>query len=316
MTHRGKASTEADAHMSAPERLFDSAGVSLDRMPMLRVIFDRLAMQCSENARQLSTAPAYFSVHSIKTERIGKILEAAEGKAVVAVLHVQAWDARIMVGLDNKLIFALVEALFGGDGSESPYIENRALTNIEMRVAQKAFDLITRALHKAFSVIEETHFKFERVETRMDFAVVAPRNNFAVLAKLNLRILGRAGEFFVAIPQAALNPIRQSLTADRSNDAATPDPRWSKQIKTEVGKAEVMVQAIIEEDGFTLGDIAALKVGNVLQLKATPKSRVKLECNSEPLFWCQLGQAEGKYTLRVDDIVDAEQEFLDGLVNH
>ena len=316
MTHRGKASTDADAHMSAPERLFDSAGISLDRMPMLRVIFDRLAMQCSENARQLSTAPAYFSVHSIKTERIGKILEAAEGKVVVAVLHVQAWDARIMVGLDNKLVFALVEALFGGDGSESPYIENRTLTNIEMRVAQKTFDLITRALHKAFSVIEETHFKFERIETRMDFAVVAPRNNFAVLAKLNLRVLGRAGEFFVAIPQAALNPIRQSLTADRSNDAATPDPRWSKQIKTEVGKAEVMVQAIIEEDGFTLGDIAALKVGNVLQLKATPKSRVKLECNSEPLFWCQLGQAEGKYTLRVDDIVDAEQEFLDGLVNH
>ncbi len=315
MTHRGKASTEADAHMSAPERLFDSAGISLERMPMLRIIFDRLAMQCSENARQLSTAPAYFSVHSIKTERLGKILEAAEGKVVVAVLHVQAWDARIMVGLDNKLVFALVEALFGGDGSEAPYVENRALTNIEMRVAQKTFDLISRALHKAFSVIEETHFKFERIETRMDFAVIAPRNNYAVLAKLNLRILGRAGEFFVAIPQAALNPIRQSLTVDRSNDAAAPDPRWSKQIKTEVGKAEVVVQAIIEEDGFTLGDIAGLKVGNVLHLKATPKSRVKLECNSEPLFWCQLGQAEGNYTLRVDDIVDAEQEFLDGLVN-
>ncbi len=315
MTHRGKASTEADAHMSAPERLFDSAGVSLDRMPMLRVIFDRLAMQCSENARQLSTAPAYFSVHSIKTERIGKILEAAEGKAVVAVLHVQAWDARIMVGLDNKLIFALVEALFGGDGSESPYIENRALTNIEMRVAQKAFDLITRALHKAFSVIEETHFKFERVETRMDFAVVAPRNNFAVLAKLNLRILGRAGEFFVAIPQAALNPIRQSLTADRSNDAATPDPRWSKQIKTEGWQGR----------GDGTGDHRGRRLyarryrrpegRQCAAVKATPKSRVKLECNSEPLFWCQLGQAEGKYTLRVDDIVDAEQEFLDGLVN-
>ena len=316
MTHRGKASTDADAHMSAPERLFDSAGISLERMPMLRVIFDRLAMQCSENARQLSTAPAYFSVHSIKTERLGKILEAAEGKTVVAVLHVQAWDARIMVGLDNKLVFALVEALFGGDGSEAPFVENRSLTNIEMRVAQKTFDLVSRGLHKAFSVIEETHFKFERVETRMDFAVIAPRNNFAVLAKLNLRILGRAGEFFVAIPQAALNPIRQSLTVDRSNDAAAPDPRWSKQIKTEVGKAEVVVQAIIEEEGFTLGDIAALEVGNVLQLKATPKSRVKLECNSEPLFWCQLGQAEGNYTLRVDDAVDAEQEFLDGLVNH
>ena len=61
----------------------------------------------------------------------------------------QAWDARIMVGLDNKLVFALVEALFGGDGSEPPYAENRALTNIEMRVAQKTFDIIARALQAA-----------------------------------------------------------------------------------------------------------------------------------------------------------------------
>jgi flagellar motor switch protein FliM len=41
---------------------------------------------------------------------------------------------------------------------------------------------------------------------------------------------------------------------------------------------------------------------------------VKLECNSEPLFWCQLGQAEGKYTLKVDDVYDDEPDFLDGLV--
>jgi flagellar motor switch protein FliM len=314
MNSRPKHQDEASARMSAPERLFDSAGISIERMPMLRVIFDRLAMLCSENARQLSTAPAYFTVNSIKTERLGKVLEAAEGKATVSVLLAQAWDARIMVGLDNKLVFALVEALFGGDGSEAPYAENRALTNIEMRVAQKTFDLITRSLQSAFSVIQETHFKFERSETRMDFAVIAPRNSFAVLAKLNLRILGRSGEIFVLLPQAALNPIRQSLSVDHTNDVAAADPRWTRQIETEVSKAEVIVQAILEEEGFTLGDIAALKVGNILRLKSTPRSRVKLECNDEPLFWCQLGQADGNYTLRVDDAVDKEQDFLGGLV--
>ena len=148
-----------------------------------------------------------------------------------------------------------------------------------MRVAQKTFDIISRTLQAGFSVIEETHFKFERLESRMDFAVIAPRNNFAVITKINLRMLGRSGELFVVIPQTALNPIRQSLSRDLSNDVSAPDPRWSKHIHTEVGRAEVTVQAIIEEDGFTLGDIADLKVGNILQLKATPNSRVKLECN-------------------------------------
>ncbi|HLH10581.1 MAG TPA: FliM/FliN family flagellar motor switch protein [Methylovirgula sp.] len=307
-------SSQSEVRSTGPERLLDSASISVERMPMLHVIFDRMATQSAENARQLSTAPAYFSVNSIKTERIGGILESYEGKAVVAVFQAQKWDARIMLGLDNKLVFTLVEALFGGDGSEAAYMENRALTSIEMRVAQKTFDMLARTLQVCFSVIEETRFKFERIESRMDFAVIAPRNNFAVITRLNLRILGRSGEVFVVIPQTALNPIRQSLSRDLSNEVLVPDPRWSKQIHTEIGRSEVTVSAIIEEDNLTLGDIAEFKVGQVFELSATPRSRVKLECNGTPLYWCQLGQAEGHYTLKVDELVDSDQEFFNGLV--
>jgi flagellar motor switch protein FliM len=314
MTSKAHSKAESQAKPAAPERLFDSAGISIERLPFLRVIIDQLAQHCAENARQLSTAPAYFTVNSVKTERIGAILDAAEGKAIVSMLHAQAWDARIMIGLDNKLVFGLVEALFGGDGSEPPYTEPRALTNIEMRVAQKTLDIIARSLQAALAVIQEMHFKFERLETRMDFAVIAPRNSFAVLAKLNLRILGRSGEVFVVLPQAAINPIRQSLSVDHGINVSSADPRWTRQIESEVSKADVTVQAILEEDGFTLGDIADLRVGNVLHLQSTAKSRVRLECNSEPLFWCQLGQADGKYTLRVDDAYDNEPDFLGGLI--
>ena len=307
-------SAQAEVRRDGPEALLDSAGVSVERMPMLHVIFDRMATQCSESLRQLSTAPGYVSVNSMKTERIGNILESYEGRAVVAVLQAQAWDARIMFGLDNKLVFTLVEALFGGDGSELPYSENRALTNIELRIAQKIFDIVSRTLQASFSSVVETRFKMERLESRMDFAVIAPRNNFAVITKINLRMLGRSGELFVVIPQTALTPLRQNLSRDMSNEVSRPDPSWSKHIHSEVGRAEVTVRAVIEEHGFTLGDIADLKVGNILQLQVTPRSRVKLEGNAEPLFWCQLGQAEGKYTLRVEDAVDAQQEFMDDLL--
>ncbi len=105
-------------------------------------------------------------------------------------------------------------------------------------------------------------------------------------------------------------PMRQSLSRDLSNEVSAPDPFWSKKIHSEVGRAEVTVRAVFEEHGFTLGDIAELEVGKILQLQVTPRSRVKLEGNSEPLFWCQLGQAEGKYTLRVEDAVDVAAGIL------
>ncbi len=70
-----ESNSQSEVRHDGPERLLDSAGISVERMPMLHVIFDRMATQCSESLRQLSTAPAYVSVSSMKTERIGNILE-------------------------------------------------------------------------------------------------------------------------------------------------------------------------------------------------------------------------------------------------
>jgi flagellar motor switch protein FliM len=148
----------------------------------------------------------------------------------------------------------------------------------------------------------------------MDFVAVAHRTTFAVIAEISLRVLERGGKMYVVIPQGALNPIKESLARDISNELPMPDPRWARQIQNEVGRTEVVVQGVIEERNFTLADIANLQVGQVLRLQATADSRVKLECNSQALFWCQMGQGDGHYTLRVEGCVDEEQEFIDDIL--
>lgn len=297
-----------------PERLLDGARISVDRMPMLHVIFERMASLCSDALRQLSSSPALFSVNSIVPERIGDVLDGCDGNVVIAVVYVQAWESPLLLGLDHGFLFALAEALFGGDGGEPPAAEKRQLSNIELRLAEKAFDLFVKALQSAFATVCETAFKLDRVETRADFAVIAPRTAFGVKTNIKVRILGRDSEIFVLIPQAALNSVRQDLVRDLSAEMQVRDPRWSKQIHTEIGRTEVAIRGVIEEHQFTLGDIVELEAGRVLALQATAKTRVKLECNAEPLFWCELGQSDGFYTLRLDDFVNQEQEFIDDLV--
>ena len=75
------------------------------------------------------------------------------------------------------------------------------------------------------------------------------------------------------------------------------------------------LRAVLEERHLTLGELADLKIGQVLELQATPRSRVKLEGNEQALFWCHVGQAEGSYVLRIDDFVDQEQEFIDDVLS-
>jgi flagellar motor switch protein FliM len=301
--------------LNGSERLLDAPGISIDRMPMLHVILDRMVAQSSENLRQLSPAPAFFSVDAIAAKRMGDVLDTFENNVVIGIFHVQAWDSRILMGLDHNFIFTLAEALFGGDGGEAAFGERRKLSSLELRLAQKTFELLGRALQSSFATVSDTVFKLERVETRLDFAVIAPRNSFGVNAKVKLRILGRHGEMFILIPQAALNSVRQQLGRDLSNDAAVRDPAWTRQIESEIGRTEVAVKGVIEERHFVLADIADLKVGGILQLQATTKTRIRLECNAEPLFWCNLGQGEGFYTLRIDESVNQEQQFIDDVLS-
>jgi flagellar motor switch protein FliM len=129
-----------------------------------------------------------------------------------------------------------------------------------------------------------------------------------------LRILGRDGNMFVLIPQTALNSVRQDLVREVSAEISVCDPRWAKQIQSEISQTEVTVRGVIEQRHFSLEDIATLKIGQVLTLEGTANTRVKLECNAESLFWCDLGQADGFYTLRVEDFVSREQEFIDDIL--
>src|SRR5690606_313579 len=99
-----------------------------------------------------------------------------------------------------------------------------------------------------------------------------------------MQAINRGGEMFVIIPQAALSPLRQALSRIVSRESASPDPAWVRQISEEVHRTNVSIRAVLESHDYTLGDIADLMVGQTLKLQATPRSRVKVESNEQPLF--------------------------------
>ena len=297
------------------DRLLDAAGLSLDRLPMLHVILDRAATFCAEQLRHLAASPVYFSLSNVESQRFGDILEPYEANAVAGIFKAPEWDSHILVGFDRDFIFTMVEALLGADGSEPPLDEERSFSNIEMRIAQRLFEQIGKAMQSAFALVADTPFKLERTELRMDFAVIGRRNNQAVAAKFVLQALNRGGEMFIVIPQSVLNPMRQSLARILVGETSARDSRWTKQIAGEVQKTPVTLKAILEEKQLTLGEIAELSVGQVLELRATPRSRVKLVGNDRDLFWCDVGQAEGGVVLRVDRFIDQDQEFIDDVLS-
>lgn len=305
----------AGGRRESSNKLLDATGISVERLPILRVVFDRMIASFSDQIRPLTTTTALFSIKEIGTGRIAEALERWDGDVIGAVYLVPEWDARLFVCLDKRFMSVLIEVLFGGTGDEWA-ANDRPFSGTDQSIARIALDHAAKSLETSFASVVETTLRFERIETRMEFVVIGRRSNFCIITKIELQALGHSGEMLVVIPQPALNVIRHTLERDPAEGTSTGDPRWAKQMKSRLGQTEVTLRAVIEERQFTLADIANLRVGKIFQLLATPQSRVRLECEDQPLFWCQLGQGDGLYTVRVEENVDQEQEFIDDILPH
>lgn len=306
--------TRERARPGLRERLLAGAGLSIERLPLLRAVFADMASGVEKSLQGVSEAAIKFFVVEIGAERASDLIERFERSASTALYEGAEQDAKIFVGADREFVFTLVETLFGADGSEPAYDERRDLSNVEIRIGQFACGGLAKALQESFSAIADIPFAMEPAQGKLDPAVVKRRNASSMICRCRLEALGCGGELFVAIPHALLEPHRDTLSRDPKAETPLLDPEWAKRMQDRVAQTEVSVHAVLEKPGLTLADIARLEVGQIVELPISPTSLIKLECEGQALFWCELGQKDGLYSIRIEDLVDQEQEFIDDML--
>jgi flagellar motor switch protein FliM len=292
--------------------LVDQSGFAVERLPMLGIVFEDMATAMVEGLRQLCRTPTSFSLDEIVAANLFETLAACKG-SVAAVLHSAELDARALVIVDQGFVLSLIQILLGGDPNEPTPRGERPFTKIEKNLAQKIFEISAKSLQTAFEGVTEATFRLERQDTLADTSILGRRDAPVVVATLNFRALGVGGKMIVVIPQTALLPMRQKLAREIVSEGPAGDPRWAKQMQTGVSYAEISVKGVLEELPMTLGEIAALEVGHVLKLRGSGMGRVRLECGEHDLFWCQLSQVDGRYTLEVEEPILEERDILDDI---
>jgi flagellar motor switch protein FliM len=293
--------------------LFGAAQGGLERLPLLRQALERTGPACAEEARAMAAAPLRLVLQRIDNGNGADVLAPGRGDRALAVLAAPDWRTQLFASADRGAVFAMVEAMLGGDGSQAAHATERPLSKVEADVAGLFFAAIARALAASFAPIAASAFEVAATAEAIDFDRIE-RDFAVVVATYRLETLERGGEVQIAIPHAALGGLRKTLSQAPAKAAAQPDPGWAQHIRKEVTRTHVTLTAILDERPGLLAEVLNLKVGQIVELQATAQSRVRVECNGERLMWCDFGKSNGAYTLRVDSFVDREQEFMDDIL--
>lgn len=295
------------------EALLETPKLAIDKLPVLHTIFERVATSCTESLRQICSTPATFFINQVKPGDAWDILEHYED-SIAATFYVPEWDASLLIGVDRKFVFSLIEASFGADGTDRPYESDRPFSNLEGRFAKRILAIAGAALEQCFETVSPVSLKLDRLETSVEFTILGPNDMPVVAAQILFQVMDHGGRMYILIPQSALYPMRKKLAREHQPVSIASDPRWTQQMQRGISRTEVTLQAILETRTMSLGEVTQLQVGQLLQLRAHTQDLIVMQSGSEQIFRAKLGQANGKFLCVIESVNTTKETTIEAII--
>ena len=137
--------------------------------------------------------------------------------------------------------------LGGRRGQTAIRIEGRPYTTIETTLVKRMIEVVLADAELAFRPLSPVKFNIDRLETNPRFAAISRPANAAILVRLRIDMEDRGGNIELLLPYATIEPIRDVLLQMFMGEKFGRDPIWEGHLATEIGQAEIAVEAVLYE---------------------------------------------------------------------
>jgi flagellar motor switch protein FliM len=280
--------------------IIDSAMVSYERLPMLEIVFDRLVRLMTTSLRNFTSDNVEVTLDRITSVRFGDYLNSIPLPAVLAVFKAEEWDNFGLFTVESSLIYSMIDVLLGGRRGQSAIrIEGRPYTTIETGLVKRMIEVVLADAELAFKPLSPVKFNIDRLETNPRFAAISRPANAAILVRLRIDMEDRGGNIELLLPYATIEPIRDVLLQMFMGEKFGRDPIWEGHLATEIGQAEIAVDAVLYEAKLPLKQLMRLDVGDTLTLDLKPDAMVTVRCGDVTLTEGRMGRVGDRVAVRV-----------------
>jgi flagellar motor switch protein FliM len=280
--------------------IIDSAMVSYERLPMLEIVFDRLVRLMTTSLRNFTSDNVEVSLDRITSVRFGDYLNSIPLPAILGVFKAEEWDNSGLLTVNSNLIYSIIDVLLGGRrGQTAIRIEGRPYTTIETNLIKRMIEVVLADAELAFRPLSPVKFNIDRLETNPRFAAISRPANAAILVRLRIDMEDRGGTIELLLPYATIEPIRDVLLQMFMGEKFGRDSTWENHLATEIGQAQIAVDAVLYEAQLPLKQIMKLNVGDTLMLEMKSDAMVIVRCGEVTLTEGRMGRVGDRVAVRV-----------------
>jgi flagellar motor switch protein FliM len=272
------------------------------RLPTLEMINERFARYFRTSLFNMLRRSADISVSGVQMLKFSEFVHSLFVPTSLNITKVSPLRGKSLFVLDPKLVFSVVDSFFGGTARFHTKIEGRDFTPTELRVVQMLLNITFADLSMAWKPVLDIEFEYVNSEVNPQFANIVSPSEVVVVTTFNVDLESGGGDFYICLPYAMLEPIRDLLDAGVQSDRGERDERWEQAMREEVMGASVEINSIFGEATLSLRELASLQVGDVIPLEVDDEVEVCAE--QLPIFRGQVGVHNNSYAVKITQWIE------------
>lgn len=270
---RGLSGGEIENEPEVPED--DSGIVAFDlanqdriirgRMPVLEIVNDRFARLCTNALSNAVRKRVELNPISIDMTKFGEFMRSLPVPTSINIFKMDPLRGNAIMVVDSRLVFALVENVFGGAGTQ-PKIEGREFTRIEQAVVDKIVKIALDNMEESWRPVHDVKLELVRSEINPQFAAIVPPSDVVVVITFEVELDTALGSMIICLPYATIEPIRSKLHASFQTERLEVDHAWVARLKERLLETPVELKVHYGNTTITGNQLLRMQVGDVLVL--------------------------------------------------
>lgn len=236
------------------------------RMPTLDIIHDRFIRLFRVSLSAALRKVANIGVNSSGPIKFGEFMNSLPLPSCLNILRLEPLRGSAVMVIESKLLYALVDSLFGGNDVPYTKIEGKDFTPIEIKIARRIVMSAIDDLERAWGPVFPLKFNYSRTEINPQFVAVVPPSDVVISTSFDVELEKMSGSIKLVIPYSTLEPIKSKLSVGFQNEQLEVDHIWINRIKSQLLGTSLNLSVLLGHSWITLNDLMNLKSGDILVL--------------------------------------------------
>lgn len=226
------------------------------------------------------------------------------------LLSAEPLEGNLVLEINPGILFAIIDKLLGG-GSSEHVIPDREMTDIEKRLTGKLTALAVTHLREMWADIRRINFAVVGTEANPQLSQIVSPNEVVVLVCFEIKMGEASGMMNLCMPYLTIEPImgqfaiKNWFSRGRKQDAG----RSMADLKFNLKSCELDCVGYYAELKIGVGELLALKVGDVLETKKLQDDSLIFQVEGKPKFFVKPGQIRGKRAVNIMGITPPDVEI-------